>query len=76
MIKCEKAYVEKLKEELNNRKDIVASKIIVYNENIINNDENSVKIERIDYLKSFYDFIIDKLGNSDIIRDELEEICK
>ena len=76
MIKCERACLEKIKEELNNRKDIVASKIIVYNENIVNNDENSVKIERIDYLKSFYDFIIDKLGNSDIIRDELEEICK
>ena len=76
MIKCERTYVEELKKELDNRKDIVASKIIIYNENIVNNDENSVKIERIDYLKLFYDSIIDKLVNSDIIRDELEEICK
>lgn len=76
MIKCERTYVERLKEELNNRKDIVASKVIVYDENIINNTETNVKIEKVDYIKIFSDFIIDKLGNSDIINSEINEICK
>ena len=76
MIKCERNHLEKLKEELNSRKDIVASKVIVYDENIVDNIENPVKIEKVDYLKTFTDFIVEKLGNSDIINDELGEICK
>lgn len=76
MIKCERAYVEELKKELGNRKDIVASKVIVYDENIVTNIENTVKIEKVDYLKTFTDFIVDKLGNSDIINSEINEICK
>ena len=76
MIKCERTYLEKLKKELDNRKDIVASKVIVYDENILDNIETSVKIEKVDYIKTFSDFIIDKLGNSDIINSEINEICK
>lgn len=76
MIKCERKYQESLKKELENRKDIVASKVIVYDENIVNNIENTVKIEKVDYLKTFNDFILDSLGNNDIIRDELSRICK
>lgn len=76
MIKCERTYVEELKKELDSRKDIVASKIIVYDENIVNNVENNIKIEKVDYIKTFSDFIIDKLGNSDIINSEINEICK
>lgn len=76
MIKCEKTYIEKLKEELSNRKNIVASKIIVYDENIVNNVENTIKIEKVDYIKTFSDFIVEKLGKSDIINSEINEICK
>lgn len=76
MIKCERTYVEELKKELDNRKDIVASKVIVYDENIVNNTETNVKIEKVDYIKTFSDFIVDKLGNSDIINSEINEICK
>lgn len=76
MIKCERDYLDKLKEELNSRKDIVVSKIIVYDQNIVNNTEDNVKIEKVDYLKTFTDFIIDKLGDSAIINSEIDEICK
>lgn len=34
-----------------------------------------VKLEKLDYLKTFNDFILDSLGNNNIIRDELNRIC-
>lgn len=77
MIRCERKSYDGLKQNLEARKDnIVASKVIVYDENIVNNIENTIKIEKVDYLKTFTDFIVDKLGNSDIINSEINEICK
>ena len=74
MIKCEKTYLDKLKEELDNNKKIVVSKIIVYSEDVVS-DDNDIKLEKVDYIKTFNDFILNKLGSDDIIKDELNTIC-
>lgn len=76
MIRCERKYLDNLKISLTENHNVVASKVIVYDENIVNNIENTVKIEKVDYLKTFTDFIVEKLGNSDIINSEINEICK
>ena len=76
MIRCERKHLDNLKINLTDNHNVVASKIIVYDENIANNTEDNVKIEKVDYLKTFTDFIVEKLGNSDIINSELSEICK
>lgn len=74
MIKCEKNYVDKVKEEIEENKKIIVSKIIVYNEDISDNN-NEIKLEKVDYIKTFNDFILNKLGTDDIIKDELNTIC-
>lgn len=76
MIRCERKHLDNLKISLTDNHNVVASKVIVYDENIIDNIEDNVKIEKVDYLKTFTNFIVEKLGNSDIINDELGEICK
>ena len=76
MIKCERKYQESLKKELEENKNIVASKIIIYDNELVTEEKQEVKLERLDYLKTFNDFILDSLGNNDIIIDELSRICK
>ena len=76
MIKCERKYQESLKKELEENKNIVASKIIIYDNELVNEGKQEVKLEKLDYLKTFNDFILDSLGNNDIIKDELSRICK
>lgn len=76
MIRCEKSYLEDVKKELEEDKNVVASKVIVYNKDIENNFSNEIKIEKLDYLKTFNDFIINSLGNSELVNDELNKICR
>ena len=76
MIKCERKYQESLKKELEENKNIVASKIIIYDNELVTEEKQEVKLEKLDYLKTFNDFILDSLGNNDIIIDELSRICK
>lgn len=76
MIRCERKHLDNLKISLTDNHNVVASKVIVYDKNVVNNIENNIKIEKVDYLKTFTAFVVEKLGNSDIINDELGEICK
>ena len=76
MIKCERKYQESLKKELEENKNIVASKIIIYDNELVTEEKQEVKLEKLDYLKTFNDFILDSLGNNDIIKEELSRICK
>lgn len=76
MIRCERKYQERLKKELEENKNIVTSKLIVYDNELVNEEKQEVKLEKLDYLKTFNDFILGSLGNNDIIRDELNRICK
>lgn len=76
MIKCERKYQESLKKELEENKNIVASKIIIYDKELVTEEKQEVKLEKLDYLKTFNDFILDSLGNNDIIKEELSRICK
>lgn len=77
MIKCDRKYYDKLNEEIKNYNNTISAyRIIVYDNNIVNKSENNIKIEKVDYIKTFNDFIINNLGNSDLIIEELNNICK
>ena len=76
MIRCERRFQEKLRKELEENKNIIASKILIYDENISSNKEENIKIEKLDYLKTFNDFILNNMENNDIIKEELNKICK
>ena len=75
-IKCVENYVDKLKEKLNNLPNIVESKVILYR--AITTEQTDVKVElgNNDYLNQFSEFIVEKLGSSDVVKYELAEVCK
>ena len=77
MIKCERKDQDKLKEDLETIKDkIIATRVLLYDKEVVNSSDSAIKLEKIDHLKQFTDFIHDRLGNTDLINSELAEVCK
>lgn len=76
MIRCERKYMDALRKEISDRHNITCYKIIVYDNELSGVSQDNIRPEKVDYLKTFNDFIIEKLGNTDIIKDELGIICK
>ena len=77
MIKCERSYQEELKNILTNYSDkIVTTRVLLYDKDIIENIDTQVKLDKVDHLKQFTDFIHEQLGNTELINEELMEVCK
>lgn len=75
-IKCErddKDNLEKMLGKYSNK--IVASHVIVYDKEV-SNKSNTVKLEKVDHLKQFATFVYDKLGKTEIVDEEVNEVCK
>lgn len=75
MLKCERDNVIKLKEKLEKIDNIVASRIIVYND-VQNTTKTTIEIKKIDYINEFKKHVYNNLGKDNIIEEEVEEICK
>ncbi len=74
-IKCE----DTLKEELTNRLsniDTVCVKVCYYAKELTDEVNNIAELQTVDHLDKFRNFIIEKLGNSEIVQVELSEVCK
>ena len=77
MIKCERSYQEELKNILANYSDkIVTTRVLLYDKDIVENIDTQVKLDKVDHLKQFTDFIHEQLGNTELINEELMEVCK
>ena len=75
-IKCETTKTEQLKTDLEKYKDkIVATRITQYDPSVTVSD-TTVRLEKVDHLKQFSDFVHERIGNNDIINNELAEVCK
>lgn len=75
-IKCETSKIDQLKEDLEKCKDkILATRITQYDPAATASD-TTVRLEKVDHLKQFVDFVHERMGGSDIIDDELNEVCK
>ena len=48
---------------------------IINSDTILSNIDD-VKLEKVDHIKQFTDFIHDQLGNTDLVNQELMEVCK
>lgn len=67
---------ECIDEKLPKNCNVLASRTIVkLNENI-NVDKLRDESFSVDYLKQFNDFILEKLGNTDVVASELLEVCR
>ena len=77
MVKCERSYQEELKNILANYSDkIVTTRVLLYDKDIIENIDTQVKLDKVDHLKQFTDFIHEQLGNTELINEELMEVCR
>lgn len=77
MIKCERSYQEELKNILANYSDkIVTTRVLLYDKDIVENIDTQVKLDKVDHLKQFTDFIHEQLGNTELVNQELMEVCK
>ena len=73
-IRVERKDVQTVKDLIDNNRSIVASRVVVYDKDVSKYEE--VKLEKIDHLKTFVEFVKEKLGNSELVNDELAEVCK
>lgn len=74
--KCNLSLVEDLKNELT-KYDVASYKINSYSTEVLDSSSmNDIQSLRVDHIKQFSDFILDKLGNSQIVVSELSEVLK
>ena len=75
-IKCETTKTEQLKTDLEKYKDKVVATCITQYEPSVTVSDTTVRLEKVDHLKQFSDFVHERIGNNDIINNELAEVCK
>lgn len=75
-IKCKEGLKKQIQDILNNRSNIIESRIITIPETLDVKDEDKKIITTVDHIKQFKDFILDELGCSELVMEELAEVCK
>ena len=76
-IKCSNIYKNALKETLEELNNILAYKIIYTRDLVSQESSNTITLELVDdHLEQFKKYIIDTLGNNDVVLEELNEVCK
>lgn len=75
-IKCLDTFKDALKVKLDSCKNIIAYRTIYVKSNTTTGSEQTIDISSKDYLEQFTEYIIETLGNSDVISEELQEVCK
>ncbi len=65
-----------LRESINKYNSINNYKIVIYSDNSVNDELVANELINVDHLKQFKDFILDQMGTSKIVQEELYEICK
>lgn len=73
-IHVERNDVDEVKKIIDDNPKIVASRLVVYDKAV--NTDAEIQLEKIDHLKTFVDFVKEKLGNSQLVNEELNEVCK
>ena len=76
-ISCYSDKLDKIKKMLENEK-IVESKVIIKQKvrKVDEEDREEVQLNTIDHLERFKQYILEVFGTNDIIKEELEEVCK
>ena len=73
-VRVERKDVQTVKDLIGNNPSIIASRVVVYDKDVGKGEE--IKLEKIDHLKTFVEFVKEKLGNSELVNNELAEVCK
>lgn len=75
-IKCSDDLTEDLKKKLDSCKNIVESRTVIYRKDINSSITEELDLTQTDYLNQFTNFMIEKLGKSDVLMQELTEVCR
>jgi DNA repair exonuclease SbcCD nuclease subunit len=73
---CKEDFVSLCKDELENCKNIVSFKIVPEREKQETVNNSIEKIRADDHLEQFRTYIASELGLSDVVKQELSEVCK
>lgn len=73
-IKCNENYIERVKQIVSELHNIIEYRIIVTYNKVDIDVINSVQLNDVNHLEQFNNFILDTLGNTDIVRMELTKI--
>lgn len=76
-IKCPKEFKDELRQTLDADPRILTYKMTISVETAATNScENKLELGGLDYLGKFREFILDNLGNNEVVQEELGEVCK
>ena len=75
-IKCEESLKDILEKELS-KVNLLCCKVCYYQKEINNETGATIsELQTADHLEKFKQFVIDKLGRTEIVLAELSEVCK
>lgn len=74
--KCEESLVEKLKLIVSTDKDIISHRITIFKNDLKVEEGKEQVLHTVDHLEQFSNFVLDTLGASEVLKEELVIICK
>lgn len=73
--RCKEEMLEQLKKAIPNFINIIEYKIVAYRDIVVDNDEiNKISLSNMDYLEKFTEFILQTIGTSEVVKEELTHI--
>ena len=76
-IKCLDTYKEELKQALEGLKDVTTYKIVYTRDSAaLDGSGDLVELNTKDHLEQFKEYILETLGTSEVVQEELMEVCK
>lgn len=73
-VRCEESLAERAKEIISSNNCIFTSRMVTYSNS--NADTQATVADTIDHLSLFRDFVLERLGNMDAVKEELMEVCR
>lgn len=73
-VKCDESIYDKVKESIENNKNIIESRIILTRIHTEYSEINNEKIISLDHLQEFRNYILQNIGQNSIIEEELSEV--
>lgn len=74
-LKCKEEDIQLYRDKIKNSDKIIESRLVVEYTRVVDSEISTEELS-VDSLQEFKKFILDTLGSSDIIKEELQEICR
>ena len=75
-VKCLETLEDKVKEKLESNSKICEYRLLIYRNGVEVEVESTTVLSDVNHLEQFSSFILENMGDSEIIREELGEVCK